>query len=93
MKRAFLRTAFVISVLFLWMVLSIPSMAALDAAFPVVRGPDGLYRGGDRMWVNMVPLFACGWVANRLISCLFWYAGLSEDRWSVFQARRSWRAV
>ncbi len=91
MKRAFLRTAFVISVLFLWMVLAVPATFILDAAFPAVRGPDGLYRGGDTAWLK-IPFFACCWVANRLISLGFWHAGWSEERWSVFESRRSRRS-
>jgi hypothetical protein len=87
MKRAFFKTAFVFSALFLWMVLAVPLISAMQMAFPAVRGPDGLYRNGDTMWLSMIPLFASGWVANRIVSSWFWSAGWSEDRWSLFQLR------
>ena len=88
MKRAFMKALFVILVLLSLMVLAVPSMYALDLAFPAVRGSDGLYRSGDKMWLMMIPLFACAWVANRLVSSLFWYVGLSEERRSVLQRSR-----
>jgi hypothetical protein len=86
MKRAFLKTAFVASVLVFMMILLVPAMAAMEALFPAQRGADGLYRGGDRLFLAIPALLFCSWVADRIISRLFRAARITDDRWSIFRS-------
>ena len=88
MKRALLKAVFVISVATLWLVLMIPLMVAMEFVFREHRGPDRLYSSGDRMMVNMIPMFLCGLLANRAMSRLFHAAGWSDERMSLFSKGR-----
>jgi hypothetical protein len=90
MKRAFCKTAFVTSVVVVWLVLLFPAMAAFEALLPARRGPDGLYRNGDTTGLAIIAVFACLWVADRIIASLFQAARVADNRWSVSRSPKSW---
>jgi hypothetical protein len=79
---ALLKTAFVMIVLFLMIVILVPAQLALDLILP-------LERGGNRLLPGIIVLIFCMSVANRITSLLFWKTHLSGERWSIFDHRRS----
>jgi hypothetical protein len=80
MKKLWLRTAFVIAVTFVTLVLLIPAYLLLDVLLPSDRG-------GDRLLPGIVVMFACLYAADRIASALFGRTGLSDKRWSVLSRR------
>ena len=75
MKRALLKTAFVLAVLLFGMILMIPVQFVIDG-----------YRG-DRLPLGVIGLGVCFAIADRSISSLFRLANFTEERWSVFRSR------
>jgi hypothetical protein len=90
MKRFLQKTAFAMSVLCLWMIFMAAALMATEILLPVRRGPDGLYRGGDRMGLSVVAFGVSSWTANWVVSSLFQWTGISRERWSLFRSPRSW---
>jgi len=43
------------------------------------------------MVLGFIPLIACAWVADRTVSLSFRLARITEERWSIFNTRRSRR--
>jgi hypothetical protein len=80
MKQILLKTTFVIVVTFLALVLSFPAYLLLEAVWPSERG-------GDRLLLGTVVLFACVYTADRIASVFFGRTGLSDTRWSVLSRR------
>ena len=74
MKRILLKTAFVVAVLLLTLGFLVPSQLLLEA----------LYNGGDRLLPGLLVIVACLYAANRSVSLLFRWTGLSDRRWSIF---------
>jgi hypothetical protein len=85
MKKALLKTAFITSVIVLTIVLLTPTYLLLDVVFPTWHGSLGLFPG-------IVVITACLMAANRVVSLLFLSTRLSDERWSIFETRRSRRA-
>jgi hypothetical protein len=81
MAKALLKTAFVLIVLLLMIVILVPAQLVLDLILP-------LERGGDRLLPGVTVLVSCMWVANRITSFLFWKTHVSNDRWSIWDSRR-----
>ena len=75
MKRAFLKTIFVLTVWLFGLILSVPATSLLDA-FP-----------GDRLIPGVIAMGVCFFAADRVTSVLFRLAGLTDERWSVFNRR------
>ncbi len=90
MKRAFWKTAFVLSVFLVGMLLLIPAALVQRAIFPVFYDGSGLH-GRDPLPMGIIVLGVCVCIADRSISRLFRLAGLTDERWSVFQTRRRLR--
>jgi hypothetical protein len=80
MRQILLKTAFVIAVTFLALLLSFPAYLLPEALWPSERG-------GDRLLLGTVVLFACLYAADRIASFLFGRTGLSDTRWSVLSHR------
>jgi hypothetical protein len=80
MKQILLKTAFVITVTFLTLVLLVPAYLLLEAILPTGRG-------GDRLLPGILTIFACLYTADRIASFLFGRTGLSDRRWSVLARR------
>ena len=55
MRRALLKTAFVVAVAVLWIVFLVPASILLDAMFPVSRGPNALGQG-DRLPLGILTI-------------------------------------
>ena len=87
MKRAFWKTAFVLSVSLVGLLLIIPATLVQRAVFPVYYDGSGLH-GGDALPMGGIVLGVCLCIADRSISRLFRLAGLADERWSIFQTRR-----
>jgi hypothetical protein len=89
MRRAILKTVFVITVLFFLVIFLSLSPLLTDTLFPVAPGPDGLYHsmGGGPLLVGIVA-FGCIWIADRGTSHLFRLTRLTDERWSIFKSRR-----
>jgi tetratricopeptide (TPR) repeat protein len=87
MRKALLKAAFVTTVLCFAAILFCLSVVARDALFPMIPGPDGLYRngGGGGPFQGILITFACVCVADRCASLLFKLARASDDRWSLFR--------
>jgi hypothetical protein len=79
--KALLKTAFVLIVLLLMIVILVPAQLALELILPFERG-------GDRLLPGIIVLASCMWVANRITSFLFWKTHLSDERWSIWDSRR-----
>jgi hypothetical protein len=79
--KALLKTAFVLIVLLLTIVILVPAQLALELILP-------LERGGDRLLPGIVVGVSCMWVANRITPLLFWKTHLSDKRWSIWDSRR-----
>jgi len=80
MKKLLLKTAFVVAVILLTLVLLLPAYLLLEALWPSERG-------GDRLLVGTVVAFACVFTADRIASFLFGRTGLSDKRWSLLSRR------
>jgi len=91
MKKALLKTAFTASVLFFTIAFLIPAYLLLDAVLPIGYDTQGRLRSIDRLFPGLLVVFACLMLANKIISFLFWSAHLSDERWSILEARRSRR--
>ncbi len=89
MKKNLLKLAFGFSFLILWMLLFVSMLAAIDILFPVRRGADGLYPSVDRMPLVVIAIVSSAWLANGVTSLFFYFSRISEERWSVFNRRRS----
>jgi hypothetical protein len=57
----------------------------MEQVLPSGRGPDGIYRGGDRPFLGIVGISVPLVIADRLVSWGFYRSGLSERRSSVFR--------
>jgi hypothetical protein len=82
MKKVLLKTAFIMSVIVLMIVLLTPAYLLLDVVLPTWHGSHGLFPG-------IVVVAACQMAANRVVSLLFLSTRLSDKRWSIFETRRS----
>jgi len=76
-KRLLLKTAFVVAVLFLTFAFLIPAQLLLETIYP----------GGDRLLAGTLVIFACLFAANRIVSFLFRWRRLSDQRWSLLSRR------
>jgi hypothetical protein len=92
LKAIFLKTAFVLLVFGLTLILIFPANLALEALTPAVMDARGHGRYVDRLFPGMVVLVACLAVSSRITSLAFWHSGLSSERWSIFQGRNSRRS-
>jgi hypothetical protein len=87
MKRIALKTAFVVSVLFLTFVFLVPAQLLLEILLPSSFWQGGRRHGGDRLLPGLLVIFACLYTANRSVSFLFRRTGLSDERWSLLSRR------
>lgn len=85
MKRTLARAAYHLSVLICWIPLVVVVFFLFETLLPAGRGADGIYRGGDRLPLGMVTIGLTLAIADRLMSLLFYRAGVSERRWSIFR--------
>jgi len=83
MRRAFLKTSFVATVLLFLVILLCLSAVMGELFFPMrARWADsGLLFG-------VLVGFICLWIADRVTSHLFKLARLTDERWSVLNSRR-----
>jgi hypothetical protein len=91
MKKTLLKTAFNASVFLFMIVLLIPATLLLEEVLPIGHDAQGRLRSIDRLFPGMLVVFACLMAANRIASFLFWSAHLSDERWSIFESKRSRR--
>ena len=80
MKKLLLKTAFVIAVTFVTLVLLVPT-------YPLLEALDPSDKGGDRLLPGVVMIFGCLFAADRITSVLFGRSGLSDKRWSLLSRR------
>jgi hypothetical protein len=91
MKKTLLKTTFIISVFALTLVFLFPANLLLDAVLPARLDEHGHLRTMDALFPGFVVMSVSLIIANRIISFLFLSAHLSEERWSIFESRRSRR--
>lgn len=89
MRRAFLKTAFVLAVFVLGVAFMVPAAWLLGIIMPSNRGVDGHFREIDPLLPSIIALFSCFYAANQIVSRLFHVSRLSDERWSFFSNRRS----
>jgi hypothetical protein len=92
LRTILLKSAFVFVVVSLTLILLIPANLALEALTPAVRDARGHGRYVDQLFPAMVVIVACLVAASRITSLTFWHTGLSDERWSIFQHRKSRRS-
>ncbi len=85
MANALLKTAFVLIVLLLMIVILVPAQLALEITLPHERG-------GDRLLPGLIVVFCSLCIANRITSLVFWRTHLSDERLSIWDRRRSRRS-
>jgi hypothetical protein len=78
-SRAFLKLAFHVLTLVLFLALYLPVHLILDALF----APPGGW-GEPGLVVSMVGIFVCVLIADRFTSFAFRVTRLTDERWSVF---------
>jgi hypothetical protein len=90
MKRAFLKTAFILLVCGLGFLLLVASTFLLEGVFSQRPDSNGHFRDNSGMIViGVLQVRICLAIADRSISAIFRRARLTDERWSIFKSR--WR--